>query len=103
MSTRIVINGKEVKSPLAKALVGFLGFVVLAALASVLVFLFLPLLGIAVTAAVGVVIVLFIALVFALPLLMFWGVLAGAILGPFAASRGGGRNGPDGRRLPPPD
>lgn len=102
MPTRIVINGKEVESPLAKALVGFIGFAFLAALASVFVFLFLPLMGIAVTAAVGLVIVVLIALVFALPLLMLWGTLIGAILGPFAAMRGEKRRVPR-DRLPPPD
>lgn len=102
MPTRIVINGKEVESPLAKALVGFFGFAILAALASVFVFLFLPLLGIAVTVAVGMVIVVLIALVFALPLLVLWGTLIGAFLSPFAAMRGGRRRDPR-DRLPPPD
>ncbi|HEY5700512.1 MAG TPA: hypothetical protein VIT83_00310 [Gammaproteobacteria bacterium] len=102
MPTRIVINGKEVESPLAKALVGFVTFAVLAALASVFVFLFLPLVGIAVTMAVGIVIVILIALVFALPLLLLWGALIGAILTPFAAMRGDTRRNSRGR-LPPPD
>jgi hypothetical protein len=102
MPTRIVINGKEVESPLAKALAGFIGFAMLAALASVFVFLFLPLVGIAVTAAVGVVIVVLVALVLALPLLVLWGALVGAVLGPFAAMRGSRRRDPR-DRLPPPD
>ena len=63
MPTRIVINGREVESPLAKALLGFVTFAVLAALASVFVFLVLPRVGIAVTMAVGIVIVVVVALV----------------------------------------
>ena len=103
MPTRIVINGREVESPLAKALLGFVTFAVLAALASVFVFLVLPLVGIAVTMAVGIVIVVVVALVLAVPLLLLWGALVGAILTPFAAMRGDDRRRPRGPRLPPPD
>lgn len=102
MPNRIVINGKEVESPLAKALIGFFTFAILAAFASAFVFLFLPLLGIAVTLVVGVVIVVLTALLFALPLLLFWSALIGAILTPFSVMGGQVRRKPRGR-LPPPD
>ena len=48
MTTRIVINGKEVDNPIVKAALGMLAVIFFGVFAAVVVFLILPLLGIAV-------------------------------------------------------
>jgi hypothetical protein len=101
MATRIVINGKEVDNPLAKAALGMLAVIFFGLFAAVVVFLILPLLGIAVTLAVGLLAVLLVALGVGIPMFVIGGAVLGAILTPLAAI--GEKRQRDGRRkLPGP-
>lgn len=57
MNTRIIINGKEVSNPFARLLL-ILGAIIFAALvAAVVIFILLPVIGIAVTLSFGVIII----------------------------------------------
>lgn len=84
MATRIVINGKEVHNPVVKAALGMLAVIIFGVFAAVIVFLILPLLGIAVTLAVGLLAVLLVALGIGIPMFILGGALLGAILTPLA-------------------
>lgn len=70
MGIRIVINGKEVESPLARFLIGLLAFVVLTLFSVVFILFFLPLIGVTLVLSFGIFIVIalvsLIALLFAL-------------------------------------
>jgi len=85
MVTRIVIDGKEVDSPVVKVALGMLAVLFFGAFAAVVVFLILPLLGIAVTLAVGLVVILLVALGIGIPMFILGGAVLGAILTPLAA------------------
>ncbi len=61
MSVRIVIDGKEVKSPFVKFLVGLLSFVILTLFGVVSVFFILPLIGVTIVVSLGI----FVAIVLA--------------------------------------
>jgi hypothetical protein len=101
VATRIVINGKEVDNPIAKAALGMLAVIFFGVFAAVVVFLILPLLGVAVTLAVGLVAVLLVALGIGIPMFILGGAVLGAILTPFAA-RSEKRQGNNHRKLPGP-
>lgn len=58
MSIRIVINGKEVESPLARFLIGFLAFVVLTLFGVVFIVVILPLIGVTLVLSFGIFIVI---------------------------------------------
>jgi cation transporter-like permease len=61
MATRILINGKEVTNPFLKTIL-ILGAIVLTALVtSVIIFILLPIIGVAVTLSVGFVIIFIVA------------------------------------------
>ena len=61
MATRILINGKEVTNPVIKTIL-ILGAIVLTALvSSIITFILLPIIGVAVTLSVGFVIIFIIA------------------------------------------
>lgn len=61
MSIRIVINGKEVKSPLARFLIGLLGVVVLTLFGVVFVVVILPLIGVTLVLSFGIVLMIILA------------------------------------------
>jgi uncharacterized RDD family membrane protein YckC len=85
MPNRIVINGKEVTNPLAKAVIGALAVLLAGAIAAVVIFLVLPLVGIVLTFTVAIVGVVLVALGIGIPLITFGGAILGALLAPFAA------------------
>jgi hypothetical protein len=85
MSAHIIINGKEVTHPAARMLIK-MGAVLLAGLvAAAVVFMVLPLVGIAVTLSVGLVGVVLIGLGIGLPLIILGSTVLGALLTPLAA------------------
>ena len=84
MATRIVINGKEVDNPVVKAALGMLAVIFFGVFTAVVVFLILPLLGIAVTLAVGLLAVLLVVLGIGIPMFILGGAALGAILTPLA-------------------
>ncbi len=62
MNTRIIINGKEVTNPLTRGLL-ILGAIIFAALvAAVVIFILLPVIGIAVTLSFGFIMIFVIAI-----------------------------------------
>ena len=101
MVTRIVIDGKEVDSPVVKVALGMLAVLFFGAFAAVVVFLILPLLGIAVTLAVGLVVILLVALGIGIPMFILGGAVLGMILTPLAAMSER-RHGNNHRKLPGP-
>ena len=63
MTTRIVINGKEITHPVAKAGLMF-GFSLVASLFSaIIIFVLLPLVGIAITLSIGFFVVFIVAII----------------------------------------
>ena len=57
MATRIIINGKEVINPVIKFLLIFGAIVITALVTAVVIFVLLPIIGIAVTLSVGFVLI----------------------------------------------
>lgn len=61
MATRIIINGKEVTNPFVKGLL-ILGAIIVAALViAIVIFVLLPIIGVAVTLSVGFIVIFIIA------------------------------------------
>ena len=61
MNTRIIINGKEVRSPSAKALL-ILGAIIVAALVlAIVIFVLFPIIGIAVSLSIGFIAIFIVA------------------------------------------
>ena len=61
MNTRIIINGKEVNNPFVRFLL-ILGAIIIAALVTVgVIFILLPLIGIAVTLSIGFILIFVVA------------------------------------------
>lgn len=87
MAMRVVINGREVTNPAAKAVVGMWAILVAGLVGALLMFLVLPLVGIAVTLTAGLAGVALIALGVGLPVLILGGTVLGVLLAPFAAFR----------------
>jgi len=83
MAAHIVINGREVTNPLAKAAIGT-GVVLFSGLiAAAVIFIVLPLAGIVVTLSIGLVGVVLVALGVGIPILLLGGTILGALLTPF--------------------
>ena len=62
MNTRIIINGKEVSNPFIRILL-ILGAIIIAALvAAVVIFILLPVIGIAVTLSFGFIVIFIVAI-----------------------------------------
>lgn len=82
MTTQVVINGKEITNPIAKAALAF-GFILIAALISVVVvFVLLPLVGIVITLSIGFVAVFIAAIVAGFAVLIISTVVFGRLFGP---------------------
>lgn len=82
MTTRVVINGKEITNPIAKAALAF-GLILIAALISVVVvFVLLPLAGIVITLSIGFVAVFIAAIIAGIAVLVLSSVVFGRIFGP---------------------
>jgi len=84
MSARIIVNGKEITNPFAKAVIGIFAVLLAGGITALILFLVLPLVGIIVSLSVGLVAVVLIGLGIGLPLVLAGGVLVGAIMTPFA-------------------
>ena len=97
MPSHIEISGKEVTNPLGKAAIGALAILIVGLIATAVIFLVLPLVGIAVTLTVGLMGVILVALGIGVPVLILGGSLLGALLMPFAALRDRRKNTKDRR------
>jgi membrane protein implicated in regulation of membrane protease activity len=81
MATRIIINDREVTNPYIKGLL-ILGSILVAALvATLVIFVLLPIIGIAVTVSVGFIVVLIIATLLSAATLALVTVLAAWLFG----------------------
>ena len=63
MNTRIIINGKEVTNPVARALLILSAIIVAAVVAALVIFVLFPLIGIAVTLSIGVIAIFIVAMI----------------------------------------
>lgn len=63
MTTQVVINGKEVTNPIAKATFVFGAILIAALITAVVVFVLLPIIGIAVTLSAGLVAISIVAII----------------------------------------
>lgn len=82
MTTQVIINGKEITNPIAKAALVF-GFILIAALISVVVvFVLLPIVGIVITLSIGFVGVLIAAIIAGFAVLILSATIFGRLFGP---------------------
>lgn len=82
MTIQIVINGKEVTNPLAKALWVFGAIIVGALVTALVIFVLLPIIGIAVTLSAGLIIVCVIAIIVGIVALAIGSTILGSFFGP---------------------
>ena len=61
MATKIILNGKEITNPFAKTLLIFGAIVVAAMVTAVVIFVLLPIIGVAVTLSVGFIVIFIVA------------------------------------------
>jgi hypothetical protein len=61
MATRIIINGKEVTNPLTRTLLIFSAILITTLVTAGVIFILLPIIGIAVTLSVGFILIFFVA------------------------------------------
>ena len=61
MATRIIINGKEVSNPLTRALLVLSAILITALVTAIVIFILLPIIGIAVTLSVGFILIFVVA------------------------------------------
>ena len=81
MTTRVVINGKEITNPIAKAALAF-GLILIAALISVVVvFVLLPVVGIVITLSIGFVAVFIASIIAGFAVLILSTTILGRLFG----------------------
>ncbi len=81
MTTRIIINGKEVTNPFTKALL-ILGAIIFAALvAALVIFVLLPIIGVAVTLSVGFLAIFIVAIMVSVVALVLVTVISSWMFG----------------------
>ena len=84
MSGRIVINGREVKNPVARFLIKAAAVLVAAAIVILVLVVVLPVVGVVVAGAVGIALAAAVLAIVAVPIFMVGGPLVGIILAPFS-------------------
>jgi len=62
MNTRIIINGKEISNPFVRGLLILGGIIVAALVTAAVIFILLPIIGIAVTLSIGFIAIFFVAI-----------------------------------------
>ena len=82
MTMHIVLNGREVSSPTAKFGISFAVILVASLVTAAVVFVLLPLIGIAVTLSVGLVAIMVVAAMTGLIALVLGSLLYAALVGP---------------------
>jgi len=81
MTTQVIINGKEVTNPFAKAGLAFVAILIAALVTSVVVFVLLPIIGVAVTLSVGLIAIFLVSTIMGIMALAFGAVLLGWLFG----------------------
>ena len=81
MTTRIIINGEEVTSPLARFLLLFGAIAITALVTAVVIFVLFPIIGIALTLSVGVVAIFILGTLASVIVLMLITVISAWLFG----------------------
>ncbi|NOQ70138.1 MAG: hypothetical protein GQ573_08530 [Gammaproteobacteria bacterium] len=81
MTTRIIINGKEVTNPFARVLLIFGAIIVAALVAALVIFVLFPVIGIAVTLSVGVIAIFIVAIMMSVTALVLITVISSWLFG----------------------
>ncbi len=81
MATQILINGKEVTNPFVKAFLVLSAIITLAIVTAIILFVLLPIVGVAVTLSAGFVLVFVVAMIVGIAVLTFGTVILGLLFG----------------------
>ena len=81
MTTRIIINGKEVTNPFARVLLIFGAIIVAALVAALVIFVLFPVIGIAVTLSIGVIAIFIVAIMMSVTALVLITVISSWLFG----------------------
>ncbi len=81
MTTRIIINGKEVTNPFARVLLISGAIIVAALVAALVIFVLFPVIGIAVTLSVGVIAIFIVAIMMSVTALVLITVISSWLFG----------------------
>ena len=81
MATKILINGKEVTNPFLKAFLVLGAIITVAIVAAVVIFILLPIIGVAVTLSAGFVLIFIVAIVVGIATLAFVTALLAMLFG----------------------
>ena len=81
MATQILINGKEVTSPFAKAFLVFGAIITVALVTAVVIFVLLPIIGVAVTLSAWIVVIFIVAIIVGIATLAFVTTMLGMLFG----------------------
>ena len=82
MATQVVINGKEITNPAAKASLALGAILVASLITALIVFVLLPLIGVGITLSVGFIAIFFIATLIGVATLLFGAAIFGWMFGP---------------------
>lgn len=82
MTTQVVINGKEVTNPVARTTLAFGAILIAALIATVIVSVLLPFVGVVVTLSAGFVAVLLVATIVGITTLVLGTAVFGRLFGP---------------------
>jgi len=81
MTTRIIINEKEVTNPLVKGLFIFGAVIISALVTAIVIFVLLPIIGVAVTLSVSFILIFFVAIIISVSTLALVAVISAWIFG----------------------
>jgi uncharacterized membrane protein YccC len=81
MTTRIIINGKEVSNPFVRALLILGGIIIAALVAAAVIFILLPIIGIAVTLSLGFIVIFVIAIMASVAALLLVTIVSSWLFG----------------------
>ena len=81
MNTRIIINGREVSNPFVRMLLIFAAIVFAALVTAFVIFILLPIIGVAVTLSVGFVVIFIIAMMASVAALVLVTIISSWLFG----------------------
>lgn len=81
MATKILINGKEVTNPYVKAFLVIGAIITMALVTTVVIFVLLPIIGVAVTLSAGFVVIFIVAIFLGIATLAFVTAMLGMLFG----------------------
>ena len=81
MKTQLIINGKEISNPVVKYLLLFAAIFLSAIITLVILFIILPLIGIAATLSIGLIVSISIAVIISIPALIIFALVFNRVFG----------------------